>query len=125
MHFTVEYIDTLQLSYVNELTVHDISDAAVTSGLGLRWALTGPLMTNTLGGGGDFKHFLDHIGSAATGWLADMDKHPYDFSEASNQKLAEEVESWTKTLDTKALEEERDSYLRRLVKAKAESTYLK
>lgn len=82
-------------------------------------------MTNTLGGGGSFRHFLDHIGGASVGWLADMDKHRYDFSKESNDELEKDVRSWTDTVDLKALEQERDCYLRDLIKAKAKSTYFK
>src|SRR5450755_1608600 len=55
------------------------ADATVVTGLGLRWALTGPLMTNILGGGGGgptgFRHLLEHLGPAITAWTKDMNAH--------------------------------------------------
>lgn len=69
-------------------------DAAVTTSLGPRWALTGPLMTNALGGGGSadgFKHLLEHVGVASQTWLQDMRANEFDWSVASRENLVEEV----------------------------------
>ncbi|PYH95901.1 hypothetical protein BO71DRAFT_428583 [Aspergillus ellipticus CBS 707.79] len=45
-------------------------DKTITSGLGLRWALLGPIMTNTLGGGGDFGHLSIIWGRLCNhGWM--------------------------------------------------------
>ncbi|TVY68921.1 L-carnitine dehydrogenase [Lachnellula suecica] len=58
----------------------------VAAGLGLRWALTGPFMTNILGGGGgktSFKKLLEHLAPAAQGWTKDMNEHSFDYSEES------------------------------------------
>lgn len=82
-------------------------------------------MTNILGGGGDFKHFLHHIGTAASGWLDDMDTHRFEFTSDNFDSFAENVEDWAKTLDVDSLEKERDQYLVDLVKAKSEAKYLK
>jgi 3-hydroxyacyl-CoA dehydrogenase len=53
-------------------------DNAVTSGLGLRWAMSGPFMNPSLSGGGGpegFKRVIDHLGPAAEAWIKDMDAH--------------------------------------------------
>ncbi|KAH0398994.1 hypothetical protein KCU89_g6666, partial [Aureobasidium melanogenum] len=53
-------------------------DAAVTSGPGLRWALTGPVVTNALGGGGGVEGFanrIDRLGPSIRNWEEDMLRH--------------------------------------------------
>ncbi|KAL4811900.1 hypothetical protein BDW67DRAFT_189213 [Aspergillus spinulosporus] len=91
-------------------------DKTMTSGLGLRWAVTGPIMTNTLGGGGDFGHFMDHLGSALNYWLGDMHKHRFDFeSREKTDVLKERVSGWVSNLDLSDLERRRDEVLAELV----------
>ncbi|QKD51973.2 uncharacterized protein FOBCDRAFT_238314 [Fusarium oxysporum Fo47] len=58
-------------------------DAAVTSGPGLRWALTGPIATNALGGGGGpggFAKRMERLGPAIRSWEDDILKHRFDWS---------------------------------------------
>ncbi|KAG9522049.1 putative hydroxyacyl-CoA dehydrogenase, partial [Aureobasidium melanogenum] len=55
-------------------------DAAVTSGPGLRWALTGPVATNALGGGGGVEGFanrIDRLGPSIRNWEEDMLRHSH------------------------------------------------
>nr|POE94217.1 l-carnitine dehydrogenase [Quercus suber] len=53
------------------LTAEDL-DACMTTSLGPRYALSGPFMSNVMGGGGSktgFKHLVLHIGPAMNVWL--------------------------------------------------------
>ncbi|GKZ25478.1 hypothetical protein AbraIFM66951_001018 [Aspergillus brasiliensis] len=94
-------------------------DKTVTSGLGLRWALTGPIMTNTLGGGGDFNHFMDHLGPALKSWLNDMEVNKFDLgSEEKVDDIKKKVNGWTSQVDLKKVEGDRDVLLADLVKGK-------
>ncbi|CRL24058.1 Fatty oxidation complex, alpha subunit FadB [Penicillium camemberti] len=95
-------------------------DKTVTSGLGLRWALTGPIMTNTLGGGGDFNHFMDHLGPALKTWLDDMHRHEFDMS--SQDVLKERVNEWMSHVNLKEVEESRDKLLVGLIGSKSEGS---
>ncbi|KAG9765639.1 putative hydroxyacyl-CoA dehydrogenase, partial [Aureobasidium melanogenum] len=55
-------------------------DAAVTSGPGLRWALTGPVATNALGGGGGVEGFanrINRLGPSIRNWEEDMLRHSH------------------------------------------------
>ncbi|KAL4955335.1 3-hydroxyacyl-CoA dehydrogenase [Aspergillus filifer] len=94
-------------------------DRTMTSGLGLRWALTGPIMTNALGGGGNFGHFLDHLGPALKGWLDDMQRHRFEFGERERDALKGRVNGWVETVDLKGIERERDAFLKEIVRKKA------
>ncbi|RAL15899.1 uncharacterized protein BO97DRAFT_403116 [Aspergillus homomorphus CBS 101889] len=94
-------------------------DKTVTSGLGLRWALTGPIMTNTLGGGGDFSHFMDHLGPALQSWLDDMDQHRFDMgSQEKVEALKRTVNDWVSQVDLKVVAGDRDALLANLVRDK-------
>lgn len=69
-------------------------DAAITSGLGLRWALSGPFMNLSLTGGGGpdgFKRTLDHLGPPAVNWIKDIDMHRFELSEQSKEGLVTKV----------------------------------
>ncbi|KAI9924199.1 hypothetical protein ASPWEDRAFT_136896 [Aspergillus wentii DTO 134E9] len=92
-------------------------DKTVTSGLGLRWALTGPIMTNTLGGGGDFNHFMSHLGPALKTWLDDMHRHEFDMDSQHVDVLKERVNEWTSQVNLKEVEERRDDRLVGLIKS--------
>ncbi|CDM30926.1 Fatty oxidation complex, alpha subunit FadB [Penicillium roqueforti FM164] len=97
-------------------------DKTVTSGLGLRWALNGPIMTNTLGGGGDFNHFIDHLGPAFKTWLVDMHQHKFDIDSQDVDVLKERVNEWVSHVDLKEVEESRNELLIGLIKSKSESS---
>ncbi|KAJ5512605.1 Dehydrogenase multihelical [Penicillium fimorum] len=97
-------------------------DKTVTSGLGLRWALTGPIMTNTLGGGGDFNHFMDHLGPALKAWLDDMHRHEFDVDSRDVDVLKERVDEWTSQVNLKEVEKSRDKLLVSLIKSKTEGS---
>lgn len=84
----------------------------MTSGLGLRWAHSGPFMTNTLGGGGSFSYFVDHLGPAMKTWLDDMQQNHFDFnSQEAADELKSKVNEWVSNVDLKAVESNRDAIL--------------
>ncbi|KAJ5362794.1 hypothetical protein N7541_003638 [Penicillium brevicompactum] len=93
-------------------------DKTMTSGLGLRWALTGPIMTNTLGGGGDFTHFMDHLGPALKLWLDDMEKHKFEFQPQQVESVKGTVNDWVSQINLKKVEQDRDAFLGELVEKK-------
>ncbi|RBR06773.1 hypothetical protein FVER53590_12628 [Fusarium verticillioides] len=86
-------------------------DAAVTSGPGLRWALTGPIATNALGGGGGpegFSQRMERLGPAIRGWEDDILKHRFDWSEQRMSALQESVNKSLGAVKWDQLVEERD-----------------
>ncbi|KAF5636866.1 3-hydroxyacyl dehydrogenase [Fusarium sp. NRRL 25303] len=96
-------------------------DAAVTSGPGLRWALTGPIATNALGGGGGpegFSRRMERLGLAIRGWEDDILKHRFDWSEQRMLALQESVNESLEAVDWNKLVEERDLVLLQLLAAK-------
>lgn len=97
-------------------------DAAVTDGVGLRWALTGPIVTNALGGGGGAEGFhqrLERLGPGIREWEEDVLSHRFDWSGESQVALRERTGSWLSTIDWSALGEERDRLLLELLALKA------
>ncbi|CAI7673464.1 unnamed protein product [Penicillium manginii] len=96
-------------------------DKTMTSGLGLRWAFSGPVMTNSLGGGGDFGHFMDHLGPALKSWLDDMQKHQFDMgSMTEKETLKGKVDEWVSHVDIEKTEKDRDTFLTGLISARSE-----
>jgi 3-hydroxyacyl-CoA dehydrogenase len=98
-------------------------DAAVTSGPGLRWALTGPVVTNALGGGGGPKGFMQRIerlGPSIRCWEEDILKHRFDWSDACLSVLKDEVMKWLEEVDWTDIKEKRDRLLLNLLAAKSE-----
>lgn len=81
----------------------------MTAGPGLRWAIIGPLITNALGGGGDFRHFMEHLGPALKSWKADMDNHPFDAE--NKEPLIKSVEEYVANSDLSAVQERRDEFI--------------
>ncbi|EHK19702.1 uncharacterized protein TRIVIDRAFT_46955 [Trichoderma virens Gv29-8] len=99
-------------------------DITITSGPGLRWPLTGPFMTNALGGGGSFRHLLEHIGMSAKPWVEDMRKHAFDLTPESLNTLDESVQSWINNVDIGQVERERDQVLLDLMESKSKASSL-
>lgn len=80
-------------------------------------------MTNTLGGGGDFTHFMDHLGPALKSWVDDMEQNKFDLgSEEQVDGLKKNVNGWTSQVDLKKVEGDRDVLLTELVKRKLDQT---
>ena len=79
-------------------------------------------MTNALGGGGDFRHLLEHIGIAAKSWTDDMRKHAFELTPDSLDTLDSSVNDWIKNVDIGLLERERDQVLLDLMETKSKTS---
>lgn len=69
-------------------------DTAMVTGPGLRWALNGPLVTNTLGGGSGkdgFRQRLDRLGPAIRAWEEDILAHRFKWTENEQSLLKDKV----------------------------------
>ena len=100
-------------------------DTAVTAGPGLRWALTGPIVTNALGGGGGpngFMQRIERLGPGIQSWEEDVLKHRFDWSIESVAALQNETGKWLQTLDWTAMKEERDRLLLLLLEIKSKTS---
>ncbi len=100
-------------------------DTAVTAGPGLRWGLTGPIVTNALGGGGGqngFMQRIERLGPGIRSWEEDILKHRFNWSNESLATLEDETSKWLRTLDWTALKEERDRLLLQILAIKSKST---
>ncbi|GAM87942.1 hypothetical protein ANO11243_059700 [Dothideomycetidae sp. 11243] len=96
-------------------------DIAVSMGPGLRWAVTGPITINALGGGGRAEGFvnrLDRLGPAIRWWEEDILKHRFDWSETRLAALKAEALDYLSTIDFGELEAHRAEVLSRLLAAK-------
>lgn len=97
----------------------------MTTSLGPRWALTGPFMSNAMGGGGGaegFHHILEHLGPATRVWTEDMAKNAFDWSDESCQKLTSSVGEELRAHDPATVAEERDELMVSMLKSKAATT---
>ena len=91
----------------------------MTTSLGPRWAVTGPYMSNALGGGpGGFKHLLTTIGMASKAWVDDMRAHEFDHSAESIERLDSSVQDMLTKHKLKEVEKERDELLVELINMK-------
>jgi 3-hydroxyacyl-CoA dehydrogenase len=85
-------------------------DTAISTGPGLRWALAGPFSTNILAGGAvedPFKHFIEHLGPAVSGWKKDMDEHRFDIEDEEQVgRLEEDVRPFQEKIDRERLRRE-------------------
>jgi 3-hydroxyacyl-CoA dehydrogenase len=116
-----------EMSVMLTLPFSSITDTTVTAGLGLRWALTGPFMTNILGGGGGktgFKHLLEHLAPAAEGWTKDMNKHSFVYNSENINQLDASVQDWLAVVDSSAVEAQRDEILLALIRLKEQTTLI-
>ncbi|GJN66057.1 hypothetical protein PLICBS_000073 [Purpureocillium lilacinum] len=95
------------------LSAEDL-DACMTTSLGPRWAVTGPLLANAMGGGGGsdgFRHLLEHLGPASQEWMKDVTAHSFKWDQKSIDSLSASVGRELKDSDIRALESERDNLL--------------
>lgn len=100
-------------------------DTAVTSGPGLRWALSGPIVTNALGGGGGpdgFTQRIERLGPSIRSWEEDMLKHRFDWSDESLAALKEGASKWLDAVDWIEVKEKRDQVLLQLLEAKSKAS---
>ncbi|KFG80591.1 hypothetical protein MANI_017583 [Metarhizium anisopliae] len=98
-------------------------DTCVTSSLGPRWAVTGPLLSNAMGGGGGtdgFRHFLEHLGPATRSWMDDMQAHAFQWTLEGLATLRESVAKELGGKDTKELERKRDQCLVEVLRVKGD-----
>lgn len=80
-------------------------------------------MTNTLGGGGDFNHFMDHLGPALKTWLGDMRQHEFEMdSQEKVNDLKRMVNEWIVQADLEKIERDRDAFLSDLVRKKSDAS---
>ncbi|CZR41733.1 uncharacterized protein FPRO_11323 [Fusarium proliferatum ET1] len=96
-------------------------DTCVTSSLGPRWAVTGPLMSNAMGGGGGsngFRHLLEHLGPASQQWLEHIKANSFQWDTESLDKLTDSVGEELQGANVKELEKERDRLLVEILKLK-------
>lgn len=99
----------------------------MTTSLGPRYALVGPLMSNAFGGGGGssgFRHMLEHIVPAMQGWLKDMYAHQVQYDEATYEKLEKSVAEELDKFDMKEVEDQRDELTIQLLKSKKAASAL-
>lgn len=100
-------------------------DLAVTQGPGLRWALTGPITTNSLGGGGGsdgFAQRIERLGPSIRAWGDDILKHRFDWSEKDLSALQNSVKKGLEATNWSNLVEERDAVLVQLLAVKRKTT---
>ncbi|EME43902.1 hypothetical protein DOTSEDRAFT_129838 [Dothistroma septosporum NZE10] len=108
------------------LSAEDL-DAAVTTSIGPRYALTGPFMSNVIGGGSHrdgFKDFATKLGPAVQDWLKDMREHAFESNEENIIKLNESVHKQLDKQPPGETEAERDEVLIELQDAKKTKKYL-
>lgn len=97
-------------------------DAAVSSGPGLRWALTGPIAINTLGGGGGpngFAQRLERLGPSIQSWEQDILRHRFTWEDTELAKLQLEVNKSFSDTDWAEIVRQRESVLQELLDAKS------
>ncbi|KAE8360861.1 hypothetical protein BDV27DRAFT_161280 [Aspergillus caelatus] len=122
----------LQAALVNEayslvqrgIVSAEACDTCVTTGVGLRWAFTGPFMTNVLGGGGGeggFRHILTHLGPAVQKWTQDMNDHAFVPNNANIQKLDDSVQEMLARNPIQEVEKQRDEALVDIIKRKRDT----
>ncbi|KAH7041566.1 3-hydroxyacyl-CoA dehyrogenase [Microdochium trichocladiopsis] len=105
------------------LSAEDL-DLCMTSSLGPRWAVTGPLVSNAMGGGGGaegFRHFIEHLGPAFDSWLEDIRANRFQSTKESLDLLMARVDEALSTSDAGALEARRDRLLVQMLRLLSES----
>ena len=98
------------------------ADTCVTTSLGTRWAITGPLMANALGGGGGpdgFRHILTHIGATSKVWSDDMKAHEFDHSAEAIDRVNASVQLLLERHPAEKVMRVRDGLTIELLKLKA------
>jgi 3-hydroxyacyl-CoA dehydrogenase len=104
-------------------------DAAVTTGIGMRWALMGPLMINALSGGGGmqgFRHLVEQLGPTEDEGMKGVDVCRRLKSGDSVDTMCDAVATVMRTLRDRAnqLETERNEALVELLKMKQNSALI-
>lgn len=89
-------------------------DAAMVTGPGLRWALNGPLITNTLGGGGGkegFQQRLERLGPEIRMWEEDILAHRFEWTENEQSSLKDKVRKYLDSINLTEISNRRDPAL--------------
>lgn len=98
------------------VSVEDL-DTAIASGPGLRWALTGPLLTQHLSGGGQgLRHVLHHLGPSQVAWWATLGEP--DLDDDLIETLARGVDDELGDTDETDVLSRRDQALHELIETK-------
>ncbi|KAK7947817.1 3-hydroxyacyl-CoA dehyrogenase [Apiospora aurea] len=95
-------------------------DLAVTQGRDLRWAPTGPIVTNALGGGGGpdgFSQRIERLGPSIQTWEEDILKNRVDWSRERLSALEDSVKKSLSDVYWSNLVAERDAVLVQLLAA--------
>ena len=103
-------------------------DVVMTAGPGLRWALNGPLITNTLGGGGGkdgFSQRLERLGTGIRSWEDDILTHRFTWTEGEQVLLKEQVARYLEPVDLHETAVRRDQALLGLLRIKDSSDVLR
>ncbi len=104
------------------VTVAEV-DLAISSGPGLRWALTGPFATQHLSGGeAGLAHVLEHLGPPMVEWWETFQSAVWtpEFRAAVVAGVDDELRG----IDQGKMQDERDRLLEQLVVAKANAEHL-
>ncbi|KAK5062652.1 hypothetical protein LTR84_004725 [Exophiala bonariae] len=99
-------------------------DAAMATGPGLRWAVHGPLVTNTLGGGGGKDGFwqrLERLGPGIRVWERDILAHRFCWTESEQRALKDKVEEYLDHIDLSEVSTQRDQALLEMLCARRKS----
>lgn len=102
-------------------------DAAVSSGPGLRWALTGPIVINALGGGSGpdgFNQRLERLGPSIRCWEQDILQNRFAWGDEEVTKLKEGVNKSYSKMEWDRLVRERDDVLMDILGSKSKTTCL-
>lgn len=93
-------------------------DAAMSQGVGLRWALLGPFAIQLLAGGaGGMRHSLDHMGASLDDWWQSL--YPTRMTIELKKLILERADDALAGLDAALVAQARDKLLAELIAAKS------
>lgn len=98
-------------------------DTIMTTGPGLRWAIHGPIVTNTLGGGGGkngFAQRLERLGHGIRAWEEDILAHRFMWTKDEQNLLKEQVGQYLDQIDLSKIVAQRDQALLRIIRGKTQ-----
>lgn len=101
-------------------------DIAMTTGPGLRWALNGPLITNTLGGGGGkngFQQRLERLGPEIRTWEEDILAHRFKWTEHELSSLKDKVGKYLHCINLTGISERRNSAILEMLRVQDKTAY--
>lgn len=95
-------------------------DAAMVTGPGLRWALNGPVVTNTFGGGGGkdgFQQRLERLGPQIRTWEENILVHRFKWTEGEQSLLKDKVGEYLDSINLTEISSWRDLALLKVLQA--------